>query len=259
MTTITLPRINVVPYGVFKAETNMAIDRHLLALPGTHLRFYGWERPTLSFGRIRQGLSDIDPAVCRQYGIGGVKRLSGGKTILHQYELTYSLAADTDRFPPELIDTYRLISQALAEGLQAFGLSPELKRVRAPTTATSICFKEISAYELTVRGRKLVGSAQYRRRGRFFQHGAILLDADWRLWKQVWRLPAESRALEDRITTLKRELGHIPPVASLVETLTAAFGRFFNGELVRLTLSDDDHRVIGDLARAYHWPDFPSD
>ena len=167
------------------------------------LRFYTWQPATLSLG-VNQHVGEIDRVECDNRGIGLVRRLTGGRAVLHQHELTYSvIARDNDpRVSGGVIESYRKISGALVLGLQSLGvdvsLAPtnkallravsaagrtgELDLPEAAETASTngaICFDVSSAYELEARGRKLVGSAQARRGGAILQHGSILLDIDW--------------------------------------------------------------------------------
>ena len=157
MKKVQIPELKVIPYRINSAEINMATDRYLLAMPGTILRLYGWEQPTLSFGRLNKGLDEIDLDYCREEGICMVNRISGGKTVLHHHELTYAFISDTELFPDSIIDTYRIISQILANSFRRFGLDTEMSAEKDNGSESSICFREASAFELTVNSRKLVG------------------------------------------------------------------------------------------------------
>lgn len=161
---------------------NMARDEALLATRTTPtLRFYRWARPTLSLGYF-QSASDLPLESLREQGIDLVRRETGGKAILHDRELTYSLCA------PE--------SGALAGGpgaaMQAVheALAPELSRQAARAIelrhASSLlsdrdgsawCFEESSALDLVIDGRKLLGSAARRRAGWVLFHGSLVVEA----------------------------------------------------------------------------------
>ena len=200
-------RLRIIPYAVYPADFNMAADEAIMSCQGTVLRFYGWTRPTLSFGRNETGLDAIDLESCRRHQIDWVKRLTGGKTVLHQHELTYSISGDIDAFSPSILQTYHMISHPLSQALQQSGVQAAVAPRQQRKLKSSICFEEVSAYEIAVNGKKLVGSAQYRKSDRFLQHGSILDDLDWELWKQVWKIPSRSSLLERRITTYRQETG----------------------------------------------------
>ncbi|MBT7151125.1 MAG: lipoate--protein ligase family protein [Deltaproteobacteria bacterium] len=255
MKTVHIPEIKVIPYQVNSAEINMATDRHLLAMPGTILRLYGWEHPTLSFGRINKGLGEIDLDYCRDEGIRMVNRISGGKTVFHHHELTYAFISDSELFPDSVIDTYRVISQILLNSFRRFNLDTEMSAEKKNRSDSSICFREASAFELTVNSRKLVGSAQYRKRKRFFQHGSILLDIDWPVWKRIWKLPQDSTELEGRMTSFYRELNEIPKVTDLASTIIDEFSAFFKSTAVELSLNQQAQEEINTLSNEYVWKD----
>lgn len=251
MKSAQIPIIQVIPYVVQDAVTNMAVDEYLLSLSGTILRFYGWKTPVLSFGRLNQMTDDMDLDFCRSAGIQGIKRLSGGKTVFHQYELTYAIASDSSLFPSSIKETYRQLSLPLANAFARFKLHPEMMPDKQESSASSICFKEVSAYELTIGNKKIVGSSQFRRKNRFFQHGSILLDIDWDLWKKIWRIPLNATSLEKRITTFKEHLQIVPGVDEMCAVLTEEYARTFGAQAEPLHLTEVDLSLIEELKAKY--------
>ncbi|GAC1542230.1 MAG: octanoyltransferase LipM [Herpetosiphon sp.] len=164
---------------------NMAVDQAIaecfprLSIPT--LRLYTWAPPCISIGRAQRS-SDIRFAACRSRGIDVVRRSTGGRAILHDQELTYSLiTAPEDPLvdAPTIVRSYARVHQALLSGLTALGLRAELApgdRQTAPASAA--CFDHAAPYEIVVAGRKLVGSAQARLQGALLQQGTLLLDID---------------------------------------------------------------------------------
>ncbi len=165
--------------------TNMARDAALLDLcargeaPPT-LRLYRWTPACLSLGRFQRSAA-LRRDVCERAGVAVVRRPSGGRALLHDAELTYALAVPASTPPldgaPSILESYRLISAALLAGLRALGAPAELAPVARGRGGSAACFDTPASYELTVRGRKLVGSAQARAEGALLQHGAIPLAA----------------------------------------------------------------------------------
>lgn len=165
---------------------NMAVDEALAEAaaagesPPT-LRFYRWQPPAVSLGR-HQPVADVDEAKVAELGYELVRRTTGGRAILHTDELTYSVAAPRDdpRMAGGVMDAYLLISNGLLAGLSAVGLEAEKAGgdVRAGRDVSAACFEVPSAYEITAGGRKLMGSAQSRRRGYVLQHGSLPLVGD---------------------------------------------------------------------------------
>src|SRR5206468_5247374 len=58
--------------------------------------------------------------------------------------------------------------------------------------AGAVCFDEATDYEITVEGRKVIGSAQTRRAGVLLQQGSVLLDADLERWARAFRHPDDA-------------------------------------------------------------------
>src|ERR1700682_163424 len=164
---------------------NMAVDEVLLdgvangSAPPT-LRFYGWAPPCLSLGYF-QAFEVVDVAGCQSLGVDIVRRPTGGRAILHDRELTYSVALPLRLLGNDggVLPSYHRLSLALERGLNQLGVPVVL----APETAAlpfmdqcPVGFDRASAHEILLDGRKLVGSAQVRRATAILQHGSILID-----------------------------------------------------------------------------------
>lgn len=163
---------------------NMAADDALLRAVGAGgspptLRLYGWQPACLSLG-YGQRASHVDRGRLRALGWGLVRRPTGGGAILHCDELTYSVTIPLDHLLAAggIVESYRRLSAALAAAVSAFGLQPRADRLEGAAARTVVCFETPSHYELTVGGRKLVGSAQARRHGGLLQHGTLPLHGD---------------------------------------------------------------------------------
>jgi lipoate-protein ligase A len=164
---------------------NMAVDdflfRSLSSEPQTYLRFYRWERPTVSLG-YSQGIQKVvDVEYCQKKGIDVVRRMTGGKLVLHHREVTYSLcSSDKETFTATLADSYRLISLGLIRGLAKIGLKSYLADSPPNSYARGNlpCFSYPARNEIEIEGKKIVGSAQKRAGSKFIQHGSIPLEED---------------------------------------------------------------------------------
>ncbi len=185
---LVTPLLRVLVHGRAPAAWNMAVDEALLSAPqgGWTLRFYAWNRPTVSLG-YAQPFERVDVALAQRLGMALVRRPTGGRAVLHAGELTYSITgpADSGVLAGGVSASYRRIAAGLQAGLGLLGAEPDVERSgTAPLPRhKGPCFSARTRYELSVGGRKLVGSAQRRRDGRLLQHGSILLDApDRRLW-----------------------------------------------------------------------------
>jgi len=164
----------------------MALDEAILRavsagqVPPT-LRLYTWEPACLSLGRA-QPLADVDMQAVWAADFDLVRRPTGGKAILHVDELTYSVVAPQEdpRVSGAIVESYRRLSAALVRGLEQLDVTGLVadQRVGGRRLEGPVCFEVPSDYEITIGGRKLVGSAQMRAHGVVLQHGALPLCGD---------------------------------------------------------------------------------
>ena len=145
------------------------------------LRLYRWSRPSLSIGHF-QKISEVNTDYCDKMDYPVVRRLTGGRAILHDNELTYSFSARTDfpPFSPSLHENYSVISNAILLGLMTCGIKADISFERKKNSGprTPACFKAVSYGEIKINGKKVIGSAQKRYSNGFMQHGSILLEFD---------------------------------------------------------------------------------
>jgi lipoate-protein ligase A len=267
--------------------TNMAIDEAILqalangsGLPT--LRFYQWNPPCLSLG-YNQHYSEVDQDACARLGYTWVRRPTGGRAILHTDELTYSVIAPQDepRVLGGIVDSYRRLSAGLLSGLHALGadvFQAQQEKVINPSPS-AVCFDTPSNYEITVQGKKVVGSAQVRRRGMILQHGSVPLVGDLGRIFACLRM-AESASLEAnlhpsiapglaatpapsdarsqavwrhwllaRAATLEQVLGRRVSFDEAAQALTRGFAQALNLRLEPGQLSDDERSLVERLRR----------
>lgn len=166
---------------------NMAADEAILEHVGRGqslptLRLYAWHPACLSLG-YAQPFADVDLPRLRAHGWDVVRRPTGGRAILHTDELTYSVTAPLDepRVAGSVLESYNRLAQALLLAVQSLNLRVEMKE-HAPSVPTHaagpVCFEVPSTYEITVNSKKLIGSAQARRKEGVLQHGTLPLHGD---------------------------------------------------------------------------------
>lgn len=176
--------------GSRDAAENMAIDEAIMLaymrndVPPT-LRLYGWKRATVSLGYFQKAQAEIDLEACKKQGIPVVRRLTGGRAVLHDAELTYSISVGENYqgIPKTITGSYRYFSGGLIKGLDRLGIKVQMNMPRQAYgqyrpdrhPASAACFDAPSHYEITYEGKKLIGSAQVRKHGVILQHGSILL------------------------------------------------------------------------------------
>ena len=216
----------------------MALDEAILEAVGRGeslptLRFYAWEPPCISLG-IAQPVHDVDlkRLGTKQWDL--VRRSTGGRAILHTDELTYAVIApiDNPHVAGGVLDSYRHLSAGLVAGLQHMGLSvaiePE-KQLTEEERGNPVCFQAPSAYEITVKQRKLLGSAQVRRRYGILQHGTLPLTGDITRICEVLQFDSEEHralavdALRNRAATVEDLLGEPLLWERAAEAMSAGF------------------------------------
>lgn len=173
-------RLRVFFDGPLSGEVNMQRDRDLLAAQRPEddpvLRLYRWQPAAVTIG-YNQDFDNFDGQALARAGFGLVQRPTGGRAIFHADELTYSLtgASPGPLFGNTLHEVYMKINEALVLFLKGLGLAAEISGGEGREARRSlVCFQSAGKYEIRVRGRKLVGSAQRRTGGVFLQHGSIL-------------------------------------------------------------------------------------
>jgi len=173
-------RLRVLRDGPRPGAVNMALDDALLRAhrPGDDpvLRLYRWRPACVSYG-YHQHPDDFDAAAVAARGWHLVRRPTGGRAILHRQELTYAVVGSSPSalFGDTLHASYMTINRALTHFLADLGLTPDISAGESLEAARgAVCFQSAGQHEITVAGRKVVGSAQRRREGVFLQHGSIL-------------------------------------------------------------------------------------
>lgn len=183
---------NFINTGSKNPYYNMAMDEALLNFVSRGeidpvIRFYTWNLATLSIGYFQRLQKEIDIDKVKEKGYGLVRRQTGGRGVLHDKELTYSVIVPESHpnMPSTVTEAYKIISQGLLEGFKNLGFEtyfaiPRSKeeRDKLKQPRSSVCFDAPSWYELVVEGRKIAGSAQTRQKGVILQHGSILQDID---------------------------------------------------------------------------------
>ncbi len=209
--------------GALSGCEQMAIDAGLMdrarETGEAVLRVYAWAEPTLSFGRNELARDRFSAVALHREGVSAVRRPTGGRVLLHDHEVTYSVTAP-DSHAPTLAAGYLAINRLLRRALEHLGVAVDIApagRAIRPTGAP--CFAEPSAGELVVEGRKLVGSAQLRERGAVLQHGSILLADDQ---PRISKLSNSETPPVAPAATLRQALGRTPSYDQVRDALAAA-------------------------------------
>jgi lipoyl(octanoyl) transferase len=204
---------------------NMARDTALQARAAktseTVFSIYSWARPTLSLGRNQPAAGLYDLERIRTAGLDVVRRPTGGRAILHDHEVTYSVTAPLEDAEP-LRGTYSRINRILLDGLSRLGVTagPAAPTERAPAPSGRPCFETPAEGELVADGGKLVGSAQWRDGGALLQHGSILVNDDQSALPSFAAAAAEESSVSiAHPATLTALLGRAPDAAEVANAM----------------------------------------
>ncbi|MEY4608857.1 MAG: hypothetical protein RL625_1074 [Gemmatimonadota bacterium] len=216
--------------GLRNMATDLALLAHARATGRAVLRVYAWSRPTLSLGRNERARGSIHAPALRTEGIDVVRRPTGGRALLHDHEVTYSVVAPAGTMT--LRESYVAINTLLLDALARLGVAATaLTRDAAPHRVLrpegAACFAEPGEGEIVIDGAKLIGSAQWREGGALLQHGSILLADD-----------------QPRIARLRPPGTPELPIAPAA-TLTGALGRAVAYDEVRDALIGALTRAVG--------------
>jgi len=231
---------------------NMAVDRAILSehasgdAPPT-LRLYGFSPPTVSIGRF-QKLDDVDVPYCHERGIDVCRRPTGGRGVLHDEELTYSIVAGVrDGVPRGVRDSYRYLSGALAAAYRSLGVDAALT-ARERGKRVGACYLHATGADLSLGAAKLSGSAQVWERDSCLQHGSFVIARDVAREARVFMLDVEAaRALATSTATIVDAIGRRPEHVELATAVRTGVEATFAVELCEEGLSDGEQM----LARSY--------
>ncbi len=213
-------------YKILTGMQNMQEDSNLLdfaiqnSLNEPIFRLYGWSPACVSLGR-NQSDENVNAEYCKQNNIDIVKRLTGGRALLHDNEVTYAiiLPASFLNNGETVINSYKEISNILINAFKYLGIEVEFPQNKKVSSKFDYCMSISTGADLSYEGKKVVGSAQYRKQGYILQHGSILIDFDEEKIETIFN----EKIAPDSITTLKT----INPNIS-IEMLTEALQRGYD-------------------------------
>ncbi|MGQ9026471.1 lipoate--protein ligase family protein [Bacillus licheniformis] len=254
---------------------NMALDEALLfwrsenKIPPT-IRFYGWNPPTLSVGYFQNIEKEINLDAVKKHGLGFVRRPTGGRGVLHDQELTYSVIVSEEHpeMPKTVTEAYRVISEGILEGfreleLDAYFAIPrtEKEKQSLKNPRSSVCFDAPSWYELVVEGRKVAGSAQTRQKGVILQHGSILLDLDEDklfdlfIYKNDRLRERMQRNFKQKAVAINELTKEKVTIEEASEAFKKGFEKGLNIHLEPYELTEEETEFVEDLARTKYATD----
>ena len=257
---------------------NMAVDEALLrcradsgedALPV--LRFYSWNPPALSLGYF-QRKDGIDWQALERMGIQPVRRITGGRAVLHWEDFTYSVVAEAGKDTPlELKSSYLYLCRGLLEAFSSLGIEAGLGSEERGLGRQASCFAVAAPSDITWQGKKFVGSAQTRMGAFLLQHGSILLRPQGEILQQIFlgrpqkgrvrenaAIEAESgsggfwdKSFSGAVVSIEEILGRALGFEAVAEAVRQGFERALGIKLVEDDLSPAEKRLASELESKY--------
>ena len=231
---------------------NMAMDEALMlssARTGNAVfRVYGFSVPTLSLGRNQRARGCYDLGAAESLGVHFVRRPTGGRALLHDHEITYSVTLPAAS-ATEAADAYDFINTVLLGALSRLGVGA-VRATAAPAIPPGLrpCFDVPSEHEIALDGRKLVGSAQWRQGGALLQHGSILVRDDQ---ATIQRLLVTPSPATPRAAALEDALGFAPSIDDVAQPILESLEEHTGIKARDFLLDADVERDVRRLRASY--------
>lgn len=198
--------MKIIPYEIRTGKENMQIDSDLLdfaiknELKEPIFRLYGWEPACVSLGRNQKD-DFLDYELLKSKNIDVVRRLTGGRALLHDNEITYSFICPESFLQngSHIVSSYKEISQILIDKFKKRGIDLDFGASKPIKTGFDYCMLISTGADLCYKEKKLIGSAQCRSHGYILQHGSILYDYDKKLLEEIFK----EKVSTDEITSIK--------------------------------------------------------
>ena len=198
--------MKIIPYETRTGKENMQIDSDLLdfaiknELKEPIFRLYGWDPACVSLGRNQKD-DFLDYELLKSKNIDVVRRLTGGRALLHDNEITYSFICPESFLQngSHIVSSYKEISQILIDKFKKRGIDLDFGASKPIKTGFDYCMLISTGADLCYKEKKLIGSAQCRSHGYILQHGSILYDYDKNLLEEIFK----EKVSTDEITSIK--------------------------------------------------------
>ena len=219
---------------IFHALARMGVESLVIVSP---------RRPLVSIGYFQDAEQEVDLEYCQGSGIPFMRReVGGGATYLDGDQIFYQLIwkRDNPRFPKVIEDTFPWFSEAPVETYRSFGIQAEYRAIN------DIVTKE---------GRKIAGEGGGNIEECMVFVGGILLDFDYQAMSKILKVPDEKfrdkvfKTMEENLTTMKRELGTIPPREEVVAVLKEKFEK----KLGKLEPASLNTKIIEKMKQLESW------
>jgi lipoate-protein ligase A len=225
---------------IFHALARMGVEALDIVSPAT---------PFMSIGYFQDAEREVDLEYCKGQGLPIIRREVGGGTVyLDRNQIFYHVVwnRNNPRFPQRISDIYQHLSVPPVETYGEFGIKTE--------------FREVNDI-ITAEGRKIAGLGGADIADSMVFVGSIILDFDYEKMVNAIKAPDEKfrdkvyKTMRENVTTMKRELGKIPPRREITRVLREKFEKVL-GKLEPVDLNDELIRKMMELASWFNSPEF---
>ena len=234
--------------GKNDAYFNMAVDEAIMRLhpiiKKPTLRLYGWDPAAISIGCFQSLNDEVDIEKCKNENIDYIRRITGGGAVFHDDELTYSFIIDENKINKNILESYKKICSATIYGLKTLGINAEYAPIN----------------DILVKGKKISGNAQTRRRGVLLQHGTILMDTDVDKMFSLLKVPDEKmrdkvvRSVKKRVTSVLFHLGRAE-FEEMTNAIKTGFERTFDVKFELGNLTNEENELAKKLISEKYFSD----
>ena len=236
------------------AIDNLLGERLLFNDHDVILRTYFWANPTLSCGYHQRVERRIDYAACKRFGVDLARRPTGGRELLHDGDMSFSLTIASNAIDGDLkIGAREFFVKAagiIVEGLNECGVMAEVQtgKVKGQGGHAAPCLAVVSQYEIVAGGKKIVPMAQRVYNKAIMVHGSIPLKSsaiptsNLILSKDSARMQA---AIEQSSTDLSRVSGQEIKINDLKNGIKRSFEGTFSKTALTARIGEEYNSVIG--------------
>ncbi|UCG92666.1 MAG: lipoate--protein ligase family protein, partial [candidate division WOR-3 bacterium] len=241
--------MNLIKLDKLPGQDSMLIFHTLARLGYEGLVIVSPSQPLASVGYFQDAAKEIDLDFCKRSGISVMRReVGGGATYLDGNQIFYQVIwnSKNPKFPRNIKKIFEYLSEPACETYRRFGINASF---RAENDI------------VTEKGKKIAGEGGGDIENSMVFVGGMLLDFDYMTMSKVLKVPDEKfrdkiyKSMEENLTTMKRELGEIPPREEIRRVLIRSFEKIL-GTLRPVELDDDTIRKMREIEQWFMSDEF---
>jgi lipoate---protein ligase len=234
-----------IDFGLVDIRDMMAMDEAILKGDEGNTFFFWMPKKSIILGYFQKAEIELNLERCKDYTI--TRRISGGGIAFSDdrcRQINYGVVGtiDNDRFPLDIIASYKQICGVLIDTLIDYGLNAAFRPIN----------------DVIVDAKKISGNAQTRWEGKLLQNGTLLLDFDIEEMLAISNIPKEKfmdkkiASVREGLTWLDRELGEQRNMEEIQTVMKRKFEERFNVRLKPGNLGETEKKLTKSLLPKYY-------